>query len=256
MRGMFWLVLWFAAGVLLGFVVVPLVLIMVRPGAATICAVTDAEVLTALLTSFICALISTTFAALMGVPLAYILATRRLPLKRVVETLVDLPLAVPHSVAGIGLLWALGRPGLGGILGYSFAGSYGAIVAAMLFVSLPYAVSGAREGFEMVNPRLGQVARVLGASESRVFFSIYLPIAKRAVFAGLLLTWARAMSEFGAVVILAYHPMTAPVLIWHRFETGGLSASGPVAALLLICCLALFLVLRLILWRRRDVGTA
>ena len=252
----FWLSMWFAAGALLGFVVVPAALVILRPGGAVMKAAAEKEVLFALLNSFLCALAAAAIAALLGLPLAYILATRRIPLKRLVEALVDLPLAVPHSVAGIALLWTLGKPGLGGLLGWDFVGTYPAIIAAMLFVSLPYAVNGAREGFELVNPRLGQVARVLGASEWRVFVGVYLPIARRAVLAGLLLTWARAVSEFGAVIILAYHPMTAPVLIWHRFETGGLAASGPVAALLLACSLCVFVILRILLWRRPEDGSA
>jgi len=252
----FWLVMWFAAGTLLGFVVIPTVLVVARSGSATFQSAGESQVLWALLNSFMCAGAAVVLAALFGVPLAYILATRVIVLKRLIEALVDLPLAVPHSVAGIALLWALGKPGLGGIVGWDFVGSYGAIIAAMLFVSLPYAVNGAREGFGLVQQRLGDVARILGASEWRVFWGVYLPIARRAVLAGLLLTWARAVSEFGAVVILAYHPMTAPVLIWHRFETGGLAASGPVAALLLLCCLGVFLVLRLILWRRKPDAPA
>jgi len=167
-------------------------------------------------------------------------------------------LAVPHSVAGIALLMFLGRDAVAGALvsslfGLSFVGTRAGIVAAMLFVSLPYAVSSAREAFERVSIRTEQVAASLGAPPASVFFRVSLPLAKGGITSGAILTWARSISEFGAVVILAYYPMTAPVKIWDEFASGTLEHSAAIAALFLLLCLGAFVIMRAIAGRHADV---
>ena len=116
----------------------------------------------------------------------------------------------------------------------------------MLFVSLPFLVDSAREGFEAVDSRLERVARTLGASSWESFWRVSFPLAWRSILAGMIMMWARGLSEFGAVVILAYHPMVAPVLLYERFETFGLTYARPVAALIIIICLVTFIALRTI----------
>ena len=102
-----------------------------------------------------------------------------------------------------------------GFLGLRFVSSLPGIVIAMLFVSLSFLVDSAREGFEAVNPRLERVARTLGASPWRAFWRVSFPLAWRSILSGMILMWARGISEFGAVVILAYHPMVAPILLYE-----------------------------------------
>ena len=102
--------------------------------------------------------------------------------------------------------------------------------------------------------RLERVARTLGASPWRVFFTISLPLAWRGVLSGMILMWARGISEFGAVVILAYHPQIVPVLVYERFQGFGLNAARPVAALLIIAALVVFAVLRAFLMPRRSTS--
>ncbi|HET6346403.1 MAG TPA: ABC transporter permease subunit, partial [Myxococcota bacterium] len=125
------------------------------------------------------------------------------------------------------------------------------IVLAMVIVSAPFIVKAAREGFAAVPVRLEQVAWSLGAGEARTFLTVALPLARPSIAVGAQLAWARAVSEFGSVVILAYYPKTAPVLIWDRFSTGGLAAALPPAVLLLGVCGGAFLLLRLAPGRRR-----
>ena len=215
----------------------------------------DGEVRASILLTFYASLIATAIAFVCGVPLAYLLARVDFPGKRLVEGIIDLPIVVPHSAAGIALLMAFGRHApLGkafGLLGIRFVSSLPGIVIAMLFVSLSFLVDSAREGFEAVNPRLEKVARTLGASPWRVFWRVSIPLAWRSILSGMILMWARGLSEFGAVVILAYHPMVAPVLLYERFESFGLHYAQPIATLMILICLATFAALRLIAGRKR-----
>jgi len=215
----------------------------------------DEEVRSSIGLTFYASLIATAIAFLCGVPLAYLLARVDFAGKQLIEGLVDLPIVVPHSAAGIALLMVLGRRApLGkafGLLGIKFVSSLPGIVAAMLFVSLPFLVNSAREGFEAVSPRLERVARTLGASPWRTFWGVSFPLAWRSILSGMILMWARGISEFGAVVILAYHPMVAPVLIYERFESFGLNYARPIATLMILICLATFTALRLAAGRRR-----
>jgi molybdate/tungstate transport system permease protein len=111
-------------------------------------------------------------------------------------------------------------------------------------------VNAARSGFEAVSPRLENVSRSLGAGPWATFFGVSLPLAWGAVVSGAVMCWARAVSEFGAIVVLAYHPRVACTLIYDRFTTFGLAASRPVAVLLVLLCLFIFVLVRLAAGRR------
>jgi len=216
----------------------------------------DEEVSGSILLTVYASLVATLLAFVCGVPLAYVLARVDFPGKRLVEGIIDVPIVVPHSAAGIALLMVFGRRALlgrvFGLLGLKFVSAAPGIVIAMLFVSLSFLVNAAREGFEAVDPRLERVARTLGASPWRAFWRICFPLAWRSILSGMILMWARGLSEFGAVVILAYHPMVAPVLLYERFESFGLSYSRPVATLVILICLVTFVVLRLTAGRKRG----
>jgi len=215
----------------------------------------DEEVRGSILLTFQASFIATVLAFVCGVPLAYLLARVDFPGKRLIEGIIDVPIVVPHSAAGIALLMVFGRRTLlgqaFGFLGLKFVSAFPGIVIAMLFVSLSFLVNAAREGFEAVDPRLERIARTLGASPWRAFWGVSFPLAWRSILSGMILMWARGLSEFGAVVILAYHPMVAPVLIYERFESFGLHYARPIAALMILICLATFVVLRLVAQRRR-----
>jgi molybdate/tungstate transport system permease protein len=247
--GAFQAIIWLLGGLLLAFVVLPLIRLVATASPSSLNqAAASAQVRDATLLSLQDAAITACIATLFGVPLAYVLARHRFRGRGVVQALVDLPLVVPHTVAGIALLFLLGRTGWIGApasrIGLSFYGSQWGIVAAMLFVSCPFAVNSARVAFEAIDPRLDQAARSLGATPWHAFRRVTVPLGLRGVLTGAVLVYARSISEFGAVVIIAYYPATAPVEIYNLFLQSGLTQSASAAVVLLIVTLATFLVLR------------
>jgi molybdate/tungstate transport system permease protein len=192
--------------------------------------------------------LATIVAMIFGTPLAYVLARHDFYGKSIVESIIDVPVIIPHSVAGIALYaFFMRRSVVGeafGNIGIVFEDSLWGIVVAMLFVSTPFYVNAAREGFQSINPRLEKVARTLGASQWKSFYSITLPLALRHLFSGAVMAWARGISEFGAVIMIAFYPMVAPVLIFYRFNTHGLYGSQPIAVLLILICFGVFVFLR------------
>jgi molybdate/tungstate transport system permease protein len=151
-------------------------------------------------------------------------------------------------VAGIALLLVLGRRSLvGGTLldlGIRVVGSPVGIVCAMLFVSAPLYVSATREAFARVDVRYESVARSLGDPAWRVFRRVTLPLSARGLIAAGVVVWARAVSEFGAIVILTYNPKVASVLSYDRFTSYGLDEALPVAAVLAILAFVPLFLLR------------
>jgi len=208
----------------------------------------DPEVLNVILFTFYSSLLATGVAFVLGIPLAYMLARYTFPGKRVVEGIIDVPIVIPHSAAGIALLMVFSRGSILGqafsSLGIKFISSAPGVVVAMMFVSVPFLIDSAREGFEAVDPRLEHVARTLGASSWEAFWRVSFPLAWRGILSGMIMMWARGISEFGAVVILAYHPMIAPVLLYERFLSFGLEYAVPVAALIILISLLIFIFLR------------
>jgi len=194
--------------------------------------------------------------AIGGIPLAYLLARKEFILKRLLLGIIDLPIVIPHSAAGIAVLGFVTRDSylgkFGSLIGLDFVGAPAGIAIAMAFVSIPFLINAARDGFSSVPVRLEQAALNLGASGARVFFTISLPLAWRNIVSGLILMFARGMSEFGAVVIVAYHPMVTPVLIWERFSSFGINYARPVAVLFIIVSLIFFIALRLLSRTRKD----
>jgi len=198
-------------------------------------------------------LAGTLFFAVAAIPLSYLLARHTFPGKKLVTGILDLPVVIPHSAAGIAILGFVSRDSLvgqaGSALGLNFVGNPAGISVAMAFVSIPYLINAAREGFASVPVRLEKAALTLGASPARVFFTISLPLAWRSILSGLILMFARGMSEFGAVVVVAYHPMISPVLIYERFGAYGLKYATPVSVLFILISLAVFVLFR---WFARD----
>jgi len=211
-------------------------------------AAADPVVVESIVLTLYCSFLATLIAAILGTPLAYVLARHDFPGKTIVESVIDVPIIIPHSVAGIAL-YALfmSRSPVGGAfsnIGIIFEDSMWGIVVAMLFVSAPFYVNAAKEGFQSINPRLERVARTLGASQWKSFYKITLPLAVRHLFSGAVMAWARGISEFGAVIMIAFYPMIAPVLIFYRFTTHGLTGSQPIAVLLILICIVIFVLLR------------
>ena len=233
------------------FIVAPLAGLMLKcTGADLSGVVKDTEVTDSIFMTLRTSMIATLIFTVPAIPFAWFLARKEFPFKRLVLGIIDLPVVIPHSAAGIAVLGLLSRDTLLGktadICGFSFVGTEAGIIAAMSFVSLPFLINGAREGFSAIPERLEKTAMTLGASQTRVFCTISLPLAKRSILSGMIMMWARGLSEFGAVIIIAYHPMVTPVMVFERFGAFGLKYARPVATLFVLICLVIFIVLRIL----------
>jgi molybdate/tungstate transport system permease protein len=236
-------------GFFLLFMLLPTTKLVVAGGAEGLRRLaSDAELRSSLWLTLACATTATLLTVMGGTPLAYLLARRNFPGRSIVAALVDIPLVIPHPVAGIAILLALGRQSTAGSLlegiGTRITGSAAGIIAAMTFVAAPLFVAAAREAFELVDPRLEGVARTLGDSPYRAVRRVTLPLASRGLVAAGIVMWSRAASEFGAIVVLTYNPKVVSVLSYDRFTSSGLDGALPVAAVLVIIALIPLIALR------------
>ncbi|MFP4366099.1 MAG: ABC transporter permease [Bacteroidales bacterium] len=241
----------FLGGLLLLFIIAPLAGIFLETSPAQFFdTAVDREVSGSIWLTLWTSMLATLIFAVAAIPFSWILARKKFPLKKLVSAIIDVPVVIPHSAAGIAILGFVSRDTvvgqIGESVGLSFIGTPAGIILAMAFVSIPFLVNAARDGFAAVPEKLEKAALSLGASPARVFFTISLPLAWRPIMSGMIMMWARGMSEFGAVVIVAYHPMITPVLIYERFGTFGLSHATPVAAVFIVVCLLFFVFLRML----------
>ncbi len=237
------------AGLVLLFILAPLAGMFLNTTAGQVFETAkEAEVRESIWLTIYTSFAGTLIFAIAAIPMAYLLARKQFPLKKLVTGIIDLPVVIPHSAAGIALLGFVSRESvlgkMGSAVGLDFVGHPAGIAIAMAFVSIPYLINAARDGFAGVPIRLEKAALTLGASTTRVFFTISLPLAWRNILSGLILMFARGMSEFGAVIVVAYHPMVTPVLIYERFGSFGLKYARPVSVLFILISLALFILLR------------
>jgi molybdate/tungstate transport system permease protein len=253
-----WILLILSSLVLL-FILAPLAGMFINTGGSEfIETVRDKEVQESIWLTLWVSFAATFFFAFAAIPLAWLMARKNFPLKSIVQGIIDLPVVLPHTAAGIAVLGFISRDGFLGktadALGLSLINNPAGIALAMAFVSLPFLINSARDGFASVPERLEKAALTLGASRSRVFFTVSLPLAWRSIITGFVMMFARGMSEFGAVVIVAYHPMIAPVLIYERFNSFGLKYARPASVLFIIVALAVFILLRLISLKKKEIN--
>jgi molybdate/tungstate transport system permease protein len=208
----------------------------------------DPAVVSAFKYSLATAPVSTAIATVFGVPLAYVLARSTFPGKPLVDALVVLPLVMPPVVGGVMLLTAFGRfTALGAAaagLGISLTDSYLGIVLAQTFVASPFVIITARSGFASIDREIEQAARSLGKSPLETFRLVSLPLARGSILAGIVLTFARAMGEFGATMMTAYHPNTMPTQIWVSFISHGVADTAPLVIALVAVGFAVVLALQ------------
>ncbi len=201
------------------------------------------EVGSALATSLGTATVATVAIALLGTPLAYLLARGRGVGSRVLTALIALPLALPPLMSGLLLLYVVGpRTTLGRLFDGQLTETRLAIVLAQTFVAAPFLVIAARAAFASVDPALEDVAATLGHSRLARFWRVAVPAALPGIGAGLLLAWLRSFGEFGATVILAYHPYSLPVYTFVEFDASGLPATMLPIAVALGAALAVLLL--------------
>lgn len=216
---------------------------------------TDGLVVDAMRLSAITSTISLLITMLAGTPLAYVLARRDFRGKTFVDVLIDLPIVLPPTVAGVALLVTLGRRGVIGqdldAAGINIAFTTAAVVLAQTFVSAPFYIRTAKAGFESVPPSYEGVAATLGVSSARTFWRVTLPLARPSIIAGAILCWSRALSELGATLIFAGNlrgeTQTMPLAIISAFESGR-SIEVPIAlsVLLLVAAAIMLSLLRLL----------
>jgi len=204
----------------------------------------------ALFLTFEISILSTVTLLVIGIPVGYVLARFEFKGKNILEAIVDIPLLTPHIIAGIMVISAFGR---GGIINKVLMGQYLSvednvlgILLAMMFVSIPIMIDTIKVGFASIDRNLELVARSLGVSLHRVFLSITLPLSVRNIVAGCILSWARAVSEIGAILVVAYFPKTINVLIYEWYTTYGLKYAVTLSILLLSIFIVIFASIRVI----------
>jgi len=246
-----------AGGLVLGLPVFVLVGRAILDGSlletAGLAVVADALALS-LATTAVTALLTIVF----GTPLALALARRRFRGQVMVETLIDLPIVLPPSVAGLALLLVFGRRGLLGeplsVMGIEIPFTVIAVVIAQLFVAAPFYIRSARTGFASVDHDLEDAARVDGATERQLFVRVTVPLASSALAAGLVMSWARALGEFGATIMFAGNvegqTQTLPLVVYSEFQSGNLEASIAAAAILVLAAFGVLVAVRLLHWGR------
>jgi molybdate/tungstate transport system permease protein len=236
---------------------------------------TNPAVDAALWLTFYASAITLLIAVVFAIPLGYVLARRKFPGRSVVESVVALPVVVPHLLVGLGLFILLlpGSPAYRFTtwLGFPVYDTIWGVVLVMAFVSAPYTVLASDLSFRAIDDRMLEAARSLGAGPATTFLTVSFPLAFRGILAGLLLTWARAVSEIGGLLILAYEVLpggpyngpvtsTISVLVYNLFQSGNLQGAAAVSSVFLLIAFVIFLAVRLaertgwVPWRRGELG--
>jgi molybdate transport system permease protein len=218
----------------------------------------SSAVLAALGLSLATTAVSLVLTVAIGLPLAVVLARRSFRGKWLVEAVVDLPIVLPPAVAGLALLLVLGRRGLfAGPLqaaGLDIAFTTLAVVLAQTFVSAPFFVRAARTGIAAVDVDLEDAARVDGATEGQLFRRVTVPLASGALAAGLVMSWARSLGEFGATIMFAGNvegrTQTLPLVVYATFQAGELDSAIAAGAILALAALGVLVAVRIFHWGR------
>lgn len=243
------------------FIGLPIVALLVRAFQHDLFwdSVTGDFALTALKLSILTSAVSLAIVVAGGTPFAYLLARSEHWLARLVDGLVELPIVLPPVVAGVAMLMAFGRGGIvGGWLegaGINISFTTIAVIFAQIFVAAPFYIRSAKLGFQSVAKDYEDVSQTLGISPLATFWRITLPLAAPAIITGLGLSWARALSEFGATMMFAGNLMgetqTMPLAIMTAMETNrGFESALALSALLLIVSVLALAVLTMASRRR------
>ncbi|HEX5450931.1 MAG TPA: ABC transporter permease [Candidatus Limnocylindrales bacterium] len=200
--------------------------------------------------------VSLVLTLVLGLPLAVLLARHRFPGAALLDAAVDLPIVLPPAVAGLALLLVLGRNGLFGgplqALGIEVPFTTIAVILAQTFVSAPFFIRSARTGLGGVDREVEDAARVDGASELQVFRQISVPLAAPALAAGLVMSWARSLGEFGATIMFAGNvegrTQTLPLVVYSQFTAGDLGGSIAAGAVLVLAAFGVLVAVRRLHW--------
>lgn len=231
------------ASLLAIYLLLPIFIFVVRISKSADAGFTTPGLFGALYVSVVTATVSAILIAAFGIPLAYLLARSPGRLATVAGVAVQLPLALPPLMGGILLVSLVGPySALGESLGRRLTDSMAGIVLAQTFVAAPFLIISARSAFGSIDPAFPRHAAALGHREFARFWRVCLPLALPAIRAGLLLSWLRAFGEYGATVVLAYHPYTLPVYTDVQFSSTGIATTqAPTALALSVAVLVAFL---------------
>lgn len=232
-------------------IIILLLLIVSRPNPATLLAsIVSPEIQFAIFLSVMTSLVSTALCILIGVPSAYALARYDFWGKDLVNTTLDMPLALPPLVAGLGLLLFFGTTFIGeglASIGLVFVFTPLGIIAAQFFVNMPFMLRVMRSTFEGISPRYEHVAKTLGCTDSQALWKVTIPMSKNGLLAGSVITWAKGIGEFGAALLLAgaifMKTETLPIALFLNMSCGQLDKAISAATLLIIisvCSLYIF----------------
>lgn len=246
---------------LLFFIALPLLSLFLRTSVADLLAnLNQEQVVRAVGLSLSTSLATTAITLLTGTPVAYLLAQRRFRFYQVIDTLIDLPTVLPPAVAGVALLMAFGRKGIIGVWlaasGITIPFTVVAVIMAQTFIAAPLYVKAATIGFAAIDPELKQAAALDGADRLQTFRYIVLPLAWTALLSGSVMTWARALGEFGATIIFAGNfpgrTQTMPLAIYIGFEID-LNVALTLAIILICFSFLTLILVKGVLHRRLDV---
>ena len=250
-----------AAVVALSFLLLPIVAIFAHTTPGNLLDQLSNPVVTdALIVSFKTSAVAQAMIVLFGTPTAYLVATHRFRGRNAVITLIELPLVLPPAVAGVGLLAAFGHLGLLGssleAFGVQLPFTQAAVTVAVAYVASPLYIRQAIAAFEAVDRRLTSASRTLGAGPARTFFRISLPLARGGLIAGLALSFARGLGEFGATIMFAGSlqkvTQTLPLAIYAEFDQD-FDATLAMSGVLVLISVILLLGLRIGLsWRSNS----
>jgi molybdate transport system permease protein len=241
------------AALFIAFILAPVSALFVRSSpSAFLAALQQADVQEALRLSALTTAITLICAVAFGTPIAYLLARWSFPGRTLLDTFVDLPIVVPPAVAGVALLIAFGRRGLFApalaAAGIQLSFTTAAVVLAQLFVASPFYIRAARAGFVAVDRRIEEASAVLGAGRLETFWRITVPLALPSLIGGAVLTWARALGEFGATIMFAGNlvgvTQTMPLAVYLKLESGDLPAALAISVVLVAASVAVLLVVR------------
>jgi molybdate transport system permease protein len=245
----------------LAFLILPIVALLLRATPDRLFAnLGQPQVLQAISLSLVTTLAATGITIVFGTPVAYLLAQRRVRLRRAIDTLIDLPTVLPPSVAGIALLMAFGRRGLMGgslaDLGIDIAFTPFAVILAQVFIGAPFYIRSAMVGFAAVSAEIMQAAAIDGASGRQTFRFVTVPLSWSALISGSVMTWARALGEFGATIIFAGNfpgrTQTMPLAIYIGFELD-LDVALTLSVILVGCSFLVLMIVKGLLQRERPI---
>jgi molybdate transport system permease protein len=240
------------------FIALPLAAVFLRlnPNQISI-QLQNAQIINAIKLSLFTSAVATLIAFVLAVPTAYFMATRKFPGKAVIDTIIDLPIVLPPAVAGVALLYAFAPKGLLGpvlnSLNLTIPGYTIAVIIAETFVASPFLLRSAKNGFENMDKDVINSAKILTGSRLRVFLTVSLPLAIRAITSGAMMTWARAMGEFGATLMFAGNlpgiTQTMPLAIYTFLYSDPL-AGVMLSIILIVISFSILIIVKLLEQKR------